>query len=384
VEEITTRTLDAQGMQPARAYAALRAKAAGRTSYLLEMTAPDERGAQRSVIGFRAKHEAVYPPACDALSEVAAGAAKMPPASERADVAEACCLDVLSVVLFDAALVGHRLAPWTDLAFVGREIREVASVVFDHVAGTMTIAATNPNVVERMARVIEAAPELAALPPAAEPDRERVFEQPPEAAFAKQLARAERKLSLGGPAKLRLGRRFSAPARGADLFDVMRALREGAPGRHVFFVEHATTPMFPGYAVTGVAASASRYDAAADPALSKELLGLLPVEELCGAPAKEALSVWRDIAAGGIGVRGGLIVRTRPGGIVEALAPHVMVALEEDQLHVHGVADVVAGRDAAAHTEAAAESVRAELVAIRRAQDAAEARPAAVEPAATE
>jgi anthranilate synthase component 1 len=378
VEEITTRTLQAQGMSPARAYAALRAKAPTRSSYLLEMTEPDERGEQRSVIGFLVKQEAAYPAACDAIAEIAAGASAMPPASAQGDVGEACCFDVLSVVLFDAALAGHGLPPWTDLAFVGREIRQLSSVVFDHVAGTITITATNPNVVERIARVLAEAPELPPLPPAAGTDLENVFEQPPEAAFAKQLARAERRLASGGPSRLRLGRRFSAPMRGADPFDVMRALRETAPGRHVFFVEHAVSPMFPAYVVTGVARSAVRLDASAGAAaLSKELLALFPVEELCGSPAREALSVWRDIAAGGLGVRGSLIVRTRPGGVVEALAPHAMVTFEEEQIHTHGVADVVPGRDARAHTAAASDHARAELAAIRRAHDAAEARQAA-------
>lgn len=377
MEEITTRTLEAHGMSPARAYAALRAKAPGRTSYLLEMIEPDERGEQRSVIGFLAKKEAAYPAACDALAEIAAGAGSMPPASERADVAASCCFDVLSVTLFDAALARHGLAPWPGLPFVGREMREVSSVVFDHAAGTITISATNPNVVERIARAIAAAPELSALPPASEPDRERLFEQPPDAAFTKQLARAERKLSLGGPSRLRLGRRFSAPSRGADPFDVMRALREGASARHAFFVDHAATPMFPAYAVAGVAASAVRLGPSEGAALAKELADNLPVEELCGAPVKDALAVWRDIAAGGAGARGGMVVRSRPGGVLEVLVAGATVTFEEEQLHAYGVADVVPGRDARAHTDAAADHVRAELIAIRRAHDAAEARQAA-------
>lgn len=378
MEEITTRTLDLQGMSPARAYAALRAKAPDRTSFLLEMTEPDEGGEQRSVIGFLAKRESAYPAAVDALGAVGAVAAEMPPVHERAEVAAGCLHDVLSVILFDAVLAAHGLAPWPDLSFVGREIREATSIVIDHVAGTITIAATNANVVERVARVLAAAPELAELPPATGAKLESFFEQPPEAAFTKQLGKAGRRLSLGSLSELSFGRRFSAPPRGADMFDVLRALREASPGRYVFFVENARSPMFPAYAVAGVARSALRLHASSGAAaISKALIEAFPIEKLCGAPAKDALSAWRDIAATGVGVRGSAIVRTRPGGVVEVLRSHVMVTFEEDQLHAHGVAKVIEGRDARAHTAAAAEDVLAELSAICRAHDAAEARKAA-------
>ena len=377
MEEITTRTLDLQGMSPSRAYAALRAKAPDRTSFLLEMTEPDEGGEQRSIIGFLAKRESAYPAAVDALGAVAAVAAEMPPISERPEIAAACLHDVLSVILFDAVLTAHGLAPWPDLSFVGREIREATSIAFDHVAGTITIAATNPNVVERVARVLAAAPELPDLPPPAEAKRDSFFEQPPEAAFTKQLGKAGRRLSLGSLTELSFGRRFSAPPRGADMFDVLRALRDLSPGRHAFFIEYAKSPMFPAYAVAGVARSSMRLHASSGAAaLSKALVDAFPIEQLCGAPAKDALSAWRDIASTGVAVRGSAIARTRPGGAVEVLRPHVMVTLEEDQLHTHGVAKVIEGRDPRSHTTAAAENVLAELAAICRAHAAAEARQA--------
>ncbi len=283
---------------------------------------------------------------------------------------------MLSVVLFDAVLAAHGLAPWPDLSFVGREIREATSIAFDHVAGTITIAATNPNVVERVARVLAAAPELADLPPPAEATRDSFFEQPPEAAFTKQLGKAGRRLSLGSLTELSFGRRFSAPPRGADMFDVLRALRDLSPGRYTFFIEYAKSPMFPAYAVAGVARTALRLHASSGaPALAKSLVDAFPIEQLCGSPAKDALSAWRDIASGGVAVRGSAIARTRPGGAVEVLRPHVMVTLEEDQLHTHGVARILEGRDPRSHTTAAAEDVHAELAAICRAHAAADVAP---------
>lgn len=364
-------------MTPVRAYAALRARAPGRTSYLVEQTEPDERGQQRSVIGFLAKREAASPPAVDALREVAKGAIEMPARSEVAEIAEATCADAVSLVLFDAALAARGAQPFTEQPFVGREIRDVASLVFDHVAGTITLAATNVNVVERCARVLAEAPELAAVPEAGGPADEFVNEAPPAADFTKQLTRAGRRLAIGGIDRLMLGRSFAAPARGADALDVLRALREAAPARFHFFVELAHSPMFAGYAAAGSGREIVRFEPSTDvDARAKELLELLPVEASCGAPSKDALPAWREVAVP-IGARGGLVARVRPGGAIDVLRVETAIALTEGQLHAYGLAEVVPGRDVKDHTAAAREEAHAALLAIRRAQDAAAAREAA-------
>lgn len=387
MEEVTTRTLEAAGMTPARAYAALRAKSPGRTSFLIEMTAPDERGEQRSTIGFLTKRESAYPPASDVLRELFATASAMPAAEAHAELGPACFRDVLALLAFDAVLPALGVAPWPDQPFVGREMRDVASVVFDHAAGTITIVATNANVVERCARVIASAPELPDLPPAGGTKPEYMTEQPPDAAFVKQLARAERRLALGGVERLLLGRTFKSQTRGADLFDVYRALRESAPARYAFFAEMPVSPMFPTFAVAATGDGVLRVTAAAgEDAVRKELLALFPVDATSGAPAKEALGALRDLDVGARGMRGGGLARVRPGGHIEVIRSEVIVTFEEEQFQAHGVAEVVPGRDAQAHTAAAEQEALAALTAIRRAQDAAlarEAAAAAAEQAAT-
>lgn len=378
MEEITTRTLDAQGMTPVRAYAALRAKAPARSSFLLEMTEPDERGEQLSTIGFLAKSEAAHPAAVDATRDFAAAAVTLPPASTRPEVAAACCTDRLALLMFDTVLPANGLAPWPDQSYVGRELRDVASVVFDHVAGTFTIAATNANVIERCARVIAAAPELPELPAAAGALPLYLSEQPPAPAFAKLLKRAQRRLAMGGLDRVLLNRGFAGPPRGADLFEVFRALRALAPRRHHFFFELGSSPMFPGLTLAGTARTATRLTTSGDAdALAKEMLALFPVEASCGGATKEVLAAWREIGGGPLAHRGSLVARARPGGIVDVLHTDAFVVLEGDQLHTLGIAEVTAESTPATHTAAIERDVADALAAIRLAQDAAEAREAA-------
>jgi anthranilate synthase component 1 len=371
VEEVFTRTIDAAGLTAARAYAALRAKAPGRTSFLIETSGPGEAC---STIGFLTKSESAYPPAADLLRELTTLAGAMPAAEARSDLASACFRDDLVLLAFDAVLPVLGVAPWPDQTFTGRLIRGVTSVVLDHAAGTITIVATNPNVVERCARVITAAPELAELPEGAGEKPEYLLEAPPDAAFAKQLARAARRLALGGIDRLMLPRTFKSQPRGADPFDVYRALREGASARHAFFVEMPASQMFPALTVAATGNASLRVAAAApaDPiAAAKEMLGLFPVEPGAGAPAKPALAALRDLDVGARGMRGGAFVRVRPGGHVELFQGETVVTFEEEQLQACGVAQVVPGRDALEHTAVAEREALAALIAIRRAQDAA-------------
>lgn len=374
MEEVTTRTIDAAGLTAVRAYAALRARSPGRTSFLLEMTAPDERGEQRSTIGFLTKRESAYPAAAPVLAELAAlagqAAAPAPPALEHA-----CSADVVMIVAFDAVLPALGVQPWPDQPYVAREMRDLASVVLDHAAGTITITASHPNVVERCARVLAEASELPDLPPAGGDRPEYGIEHPPDTALAKQVARAERRLALGGIERLVLPRTFKSQARGADPLDAYRALREAAPGRYAFFVDLAASPMFGALAVAATGDTAVRVSAGEGAAA--ELLALFPIGAVAGAPAVEALGAMRDLDTGARGMRGGALARVRPGGHVEMIRADTVVTFEEEQLQAHGVAEVVPGRDAQAHAAAAEEDARAGLRAIRRAQDAADLRAAA-------
>ncbi len=378
MEDLTTRTLPAGDLTPARVYAALRAKTPWRTSYLIEMYEPDERGEQRSVIGFLVKNEAAYAAASDGVREIASTAATLAATPARADLPAGGADDVVALLLGDAVLPALGVAPRPELPFGGREMQDIASIVIDHVAGTITLSSSNVNTVERLALAIAQAPALAELPASLGARPEHVTELPPDPAFAKQLNRASLRLGMGGITRLALGRTFASPVRGAEMFEVYRALRAARPMRYHFFVELAASPMFGAYAVAAAGNGAVRLSASDGvDALAKELLAALSTEAACGAPAKVALEVWRDVATFPLGMKGGAVVRARPGGEVLVIRAEAFVALEDQQLQTLGVADVVTGRDAGAHTEAAAQEAAGALAAIRHAHDIAADREAA-------
>lgn len=376
MEELTTRTLPSGDLTPARVYAALRAKAPQRTSYLIEAREADANGQQVSVIGFLVKSEAAYGAAADGLREIAQTAMSI--ASKAPDLPFAGPGDVMALLVGDVVLPAIGVAPRPEIPFAGRELSEAASIAFDHAAGTITIASPNANVVERIARTIAEAPPLTELPAPSGEKIEFVTEHPLEPEFSKQLRKAERKLAGGEITRLALGRTFLAPTRGADMFEVYLALRIAAPSRYHLFVELPATPMFGAF--TAAAAGNERLTLSAqqgEDAIAKALLAFLSPEKVCGAPEKEALAAWRDVASFPLGMKGGAVVRARSGGAVEAIRADVAVVLDDGQLETLGMADVVPGREPAAHSEAAAQDAAPALAAIRHVHDAVAIREAA-------
>lgn len=357
---------------PARVYAALRAKTPWRTSYLIESSAPDERGEQRSWIGFLVKNEAAFSPSSDGVRELATllGEISATPADEA--LKQGGATDVLVLLMRDAVLPKHGVAPRPEQAFVGRQLSDIASIAFDHRAGTITLSSANANTVDRLALALAAAPPLPDLPAAGGSRPEHLSELPPSTVFTKQLGRAERRLLLGGIDRLALGRTFVAPPRGADMFEVYRALKVSAPARHHFFVELAASPMFGAYSAAGAAEEARDLSSfKGQDAFAEAMYARLSAEAICGTPEKEALGVWRDLATLPFGLKGGAVVRATPGGAVQVLLASAFVVLEDGQLSTTGIVDVVKGRGADAHTEAAAEDVAPALAAIRHAHDIA-------------
>lgn len=378
METLTTRTLDAADRTPAQIYAALRAKTPWRTSYLIEASEPDARGEQRSWIGFLVKSEAAYSPTSDGVRDLASVAVELAstPASEA--LPHGGATDVAVLLMRDAILPKHGVAPRPEQPFVGRQLSDIASIAFDHAAKTITLSSANANTVERLALAIAAAPPLPDLPPPGGSRPEHVTEHPAAAVFSKQLAKAERRLSSGGVDRLVLARELVAPPRGADMFEVYRALQIAAPAPYHVFVELAAAPMFSAYTVAAAAREAARLSGTVGAeAFAEQVFGLLGgVESICGAPEKEALAAWRDLTTFPFGMRGGLFLRARPGGAVDVLRATSYVALEDAQLTTMGFADVVPGRGVDAHTEAACADASEALAAIRHAHDIAASRPA--------
>ncbi|MEZ4306772.1 MAG: hypothetical protein R3F14_01810 [Polyangiaceae bacterium] len=372
MEEVTTRTLPIENLTAQRAYAALRAKASTRSSFLIETSTP---GARRSTIGFLVKSEAAHPAPSNVPHDLHATAAQLPPRAENPDLVAACFRDVLALIAFDVALPVLGAQPFPDLPFIAREMRDLTSIVFDHDAGTFTIVATNPNVVERVARTFAAAPELPALAAPGAGPPVYFLAAPPETVFLKQHTRAEKALSIGGIDRLMLARVFKSQPAGAELFDVYRALREASPEGHAFFIDLPATPTFTAFALAATGATATTLTATSPvEVFTAELLAALPTADLAGSPAKDALDVLRDMESQSRRMRGGAFVRARPGGQIDLLSTDTAVFFEEEQFQTVGLAPIVPGRDTASHTAACQDDALPALQAIRRAQDTAQAR----------
>lgn len=322
------------------------------------------------MIGFRVRDEAAFSPIADAFTDVAALAVELAKTPEPPELHAGSANDVAVLLLQDSVLPKLGVPPRPDLSFVGRQLTGISSIAFDHAAGTITISSANVNTVDRLVAALAAAPPLPALPPPSGQRPEHMNESPPQPAFAKQLSRMERRLALGGLDRLALARMFTAPTRGADMFEVYRALKLAAPARHHFFVELVSSPIFGGYTVAAAAPEMVRLSASSGAeALAESLLAALPIGALCGAPLQDALAVWRDVATTPFGMRGGAFARVRPGGAIELMRASAYVVLEDAQLSTAGVAEVVAGRTVESHTEAAAEDVAPALAAIRHVHD---------------
>ena len=76
--QIVSRTLAADHVTPVRAYAALRARSPGTSSFLLESVVPGERWGRYSILGYRAREEARHPAGSDALALLGRDMARVP------------------------------------------------------------------------------------------------------------------------------------------------------------------------------------------------------------------------------------------------------------------------------------------------------------------
>lgn len=366
VNEVISRKIELGGVHPYRAYAALRAKARNRSSFLLTTK---HEGVTRTTVGFLAKMEAAFPAMTNMGEALHTTVGELPPKDADGALVDACFRDVIVVSAFDMVMPLFALNAWPSQSFLGREIRELASVTFEHETGAISITATNPNVVERCVRVMSEAPEIAPLPTISAQAPEYFAHAPAETVFLKQLARAEKRLSFGELKDLRLARKLTMQTFDADPFNVFRALAENDEYTYAFFVDLPLSPSFGPFAVAAAGKHTAVVNAADGPAaISKSLTDIARVEQMVGAPAKEALTAVREIEADPRGMRGGVLARLRPGGAIELYRADVAVMLDEEQFQVVGSASVHNGRDAEAHTRAVEDDVRAELIAIARAQ----------------
>lgn len=244
VSQILTRTFAADHVTPVRAYAALRAQSAGRSSFLLESALPGERWGRYSILGYRARSEHAYPPGAHALAMLSDDAAALENAEE---LAARFSQSLVGYVAYDAAHALHTIKPWPNEGLRARLMVDATVAVFDHVAQTVTIAGRSKGAVERCAWEMTHGPELDALPapdPSALP--ESVDPNLSDEAYGMKVERAKGYIADGDCLQIVLARTFTVPMRNADPFDVYRALRVLSPSPYLCFFDFAETPFAEG------------------------------------------------------------------------------------------------------------------------------------------
>jgi len=244
VSQILTRTFAADHVTPVRAYAALRAQSAGRSSFLLESALPGERWGRYSILGYRARSEHAYPPGAHALAMLTDDAAVLENAEE---LAARFSQSLVGYIAYDAAHAVHAIKPWPNEGLRARLMCDATVAVFDHVAQTVTIAGRSKGAVERCAWEMTHGPELDPLPaPDASALPESVETNLSDDAFGMKVTRAKGYIADGDCLQIVLARTFTVPMKDADPFDVYRALRVLSPCPYLCFFDFAETPFAEG------------------------------------------------------------------------------------------------------------------------------------------
>jgi len=247
------KTLVVDGLTPVGAYQALRSRAEG-GSFLLESVVPGERWGRYSILGYRPRAQLVVygEPGRDPFARLA----ELFPTGEPEDddVATRFARAAVGLIPYDIVHYATKVPAWPDSASqpVARLMRDFTAVVFDNLTHTAVIAAHEPGDLERAERDLAAAPPLDLSPP---PDRNA---QPTELdvsmsdeAYGAAVNRAKEYIRAGDAFQIVPARTFSTPARGADPFDVYRALRVLSPAPYMYLLEMPATGQAGPVAIAG-------------------------------------------------------------------------------------------------------------------------------------
>jgi len=247
------KTLVVDGLTPVGAYQALRSRAEG-GSFLLESVVPGERWGRYSILGYRPRAQLVV--YGEEGRDPFARLAELFPTGEPEDddVATRFARAAVGLIPYDIVHYATKVPAWPDSASmpVARLMRDFTAVVFDNLTHTAVIAAHDPGDLERAERDLAAAPPLDLAPP---PDRSA---QPPDLdvsmsdeEYGVAVNRAKEFIRAGDAFQIVPARTFSTPARGADPFDVYRALRVLSPAPYMYLLEMPATGQAGPVAIAG-------------------------------------------------------------------------------------------------------------------------------------
>lgn len=233
------KTLVVDGLTPVGAYQALRSRSEG-GSFLLESVVPGERWGRFSILGYRPRsHIVLYgEPGRDPFARLAELFPTGEPDDE--DVATRFARAAVGMIPYDIVHYATKVAAWPDSARepIARLLRDFTAVVFDNLTHTAVIAAHDASDIERAERDLASAPALDLVAPpdpsALPPDVDVTMS---DEAYGAAVERAKEYIRAGDAFQIVPARTFSTPARGADPFDVYRALRVLSPAPYMYLLE---------------------------------------------------------------------------------------------------------------------------------------------------
>ena len=229
MRSLTTLVLD--DLTPVRAYSALRGSG---PVFLFESVERGERWGRYSILGCRPKQFKTL--SGNALDSAASLVPPNPLLSSS--VAEKFSRSVVGVFPYDLVHSFGPIDPWPgQSALPSSLLVEPTTVVFDHLAQTVSIAGPSEDVdwvIERLAKV----PNLNRLkPPNPQALPSRLDVSMSDDQYVAQVNRAKEYIRAGDAFQIVLARTFATPAPNLDPFDVYRMLRVLSPSPYMYLVE---------------------------------------------------------------------------------------------------------------------------------------------------
>ena len=242
------------GITPVGAYAYLRQRA-GDGSFLLESVVPGERWGRYSILGYRPRTQVtVYGrEGVDPFSELAPMIGNA--VDQEQSVAERFARAHVGVLNYDMVHYATKVDPWPAgpaAEPIARLVGQATVVVFDNLAHTATIAASDRAEVQRAEQDLANVPPLLPLDlpdPQKLPDDVELSTT--DAEYGAGVDRIKEYIRAGDAFQVVLARTFSVPARGADPFDVYRALRVLSPAPYMYLLELPERADAPRVAIAG-------------------------------------------------------------------------------------------------------------------------------------
>ncbi len=247
-------TLACDDLTPLRAYSAMRARADGQASFLFESVVGGERWGRYSIVLHRPRYElrlgidgwkvhGVRPAFADELESLRGdflcGARMLAKPRASSSVAERIAHAHVGYLAWDLTSAITKVAPWPNMqAPLARLFGEPTVIVFDALAQTLTIAASDEASVKATCEWIDNAPRLSQI---AIPDRTRlpadVSLDTDDARYCENVRTAQEYIAAGDAFQIVLARKFRVPARGRDALDVYRAMRLLNPSPYMYLLD---------------------------------------------------------------------------------------------------------------------------------------------------